>query len=100
MIIVDTALQHRADAGNPVRVGLIGAGFMGRGLAIQMLNALPGMELVAIYNRTLETAKFAYTQAGAETVKQVSSVAELESAIDQKTYAVTDDPMLICEAGY
>ncbi|NOR64597.1 MAG: hypothetical protein GQ468_01120, partial [Candidatus Scalindua sp.] len=26
MIIVDTALQHRADAGNPVRVGLIGAG--------------------------------------------------------------------------
>ena len=99
MIIVDTALQKRADEGNPIRVGLIGAGFMGRGLAIQMLNALPGMELVAIYNRTLETAKFAYTQAGAETVKQVSSVAELESAIDQKTYAITDDPMLLCEAG-
>jgi predicted homoserine dehydrogenase-like protein len=99
MIIVDAALKQRADAGNPVRVGLIGAGFMGRGLAIQMLNALPGMELVAIYNRTLETAKLAYTQAGAETVKQVSNVVELESAIDQKTYAITDDPMLICEAG-
>lgn len=99
MIIVDTALQKRADEGNPVRVGLIGAGFMGRGLAIQMLNALPGMELVAIYNRTLETAKFAYTQAGADTVKQVTSVAELEAAIDQKTYAITDDPMLLCEAG-
>jgi predicted homoserine dehydrogenase-like protein len=98
MIIVDTALQKRADENNPVRVGLIGAGFMGRGLAIQMLNALPGMELVAIYNRTLETAKFAYTQAGAETVKHVTSVAELEAAIDQKTYAITDDPMLLCEA--
>jgi len=98
MIIVDTALKQRADAGNPVRVGMIGAGFMGRGIAIQMLNALPGMELVAIYNRTLETAKFAYTQAGAESVKQVSSVAELEAAIDKKTYAVTDDPMLLCEA--
>jgi predicted homoserine dehydrogenase-like protein len=99
MIIVDTALRQRADAGNPVRVGLIGAGFMGRGLAIQMLNALPGMELVAIYNRTLETAKFAYIQAGAETVKQVTTADELESAIDKKTYAITDDPMLICEAG-
>jgi predicted homoserine dehydrogenase-like protein len=99
MIIVDAALRQRADAGNPVRVGLIGAGFMGRGLAIQMLNALPGMELVAIYNRTLETAKLAYTQAGAETVKQVSTVDELESAIDRKTYAITDDPALICEAG-
>ena len=99
MIIVDTALQKRAEEGNPVRVGLIGAGFMGRGLAIQMLNALPGMELVAIYNRTLETAKFAYTQAGAEKVKHVTSVAELEAAIDQKTYAITDDPMLLCEAG-
>jgi len=99
MIIVDTALKQRADAGRPIRVGLIGAGFMGRGIAIQMLNALPGMDLVAIYNRTLETAEFAYTQAGAETVKQVSSVAELETAIEQKTYAITDDPMLLCEAG-
>jgi len=99
MIIVDTALKQRADTGNPIRVGLIGAGFMGRGLAIQMLNALPGMEMVAIYNRTLETAKFAYTQAGAENIKQVSSVTELEAAIDQKTYAITDDPMLLCEAG-
>ncbi len=30
MIIVDRALQSRAAAGNPIKVGMIGAGFMGR----------------------------------------------------------------------
>lgn len=35
MIIVDTALKARAEAGNPVRIGMIGAGFMGRGLLIK-----------------------------------------------------------------
>ena len=34
MIIVDTALRRReAEAGNPVRVGMVGAGFMARGIA-------------------------------------------------------------------
>jgi hypothetical protein len=31
MIIVDTALQARESQGQPIRVGMIGAGFMGRG---------------------------------------------------------------------
>jgi predicted homoserine dehydrogenase-like protein len=29
MIIVDNALKAREAAGNPIRVGMIGAGFMG-----------------------------------------------------------------------
>ena len=33
MILVDTALQKRKDAGNPVRVAMIGAGFMARSIA-------------------------------------------------------------------
>ena len=32
MIIVDTALKAREEQGKPIRVGLIGAGFMGQGL--------------------------------------------------------------------
>ena len=54
MILVDTELQQRQKQGNPIRVGMIGAGFMGRGIAIQILNSTPGMDLVAIGNRTLE----------------------------------------------
>ena len=33
MIILDKALEERARADAPVRIGLVGAGFMGRGIA-------------------------------------------------------------------
>ena len=51
MIIVDTALRAREAEDKPIRVGIIGAGFMARGLANQIVNSVPGMRLVAIYNR-------------------------------------------------
>jgi hypothetical protein len=41
MILVDTALQKREDAGQPIRVGMVGAGFMGRGIALQILGSVP-----------------------------------------------------------
>ncbi len=98
MIIVDTALKAREEAGNPVKVGLIGAGFMAKGIANQIANYVPGMKLVAISNRTLEAAKQTYAQAGIEEVKVVNQVSELESAIAQGQYAVTDDATLLCQA--
>ena len=51
MILVDSALAQRAAEGRPVRVAMVGAGFMGRGLANQIINSVPGMDLVAIANR-------------------------------------------------
>lgn len=98
MIIVDTALQARAEAGNPIRVGMIGAGFMGRGIANQIVNSVPGMELVAIFNRSVDGAKRAYTEAGIEDATVVTTVGELEESIARGGYAVTDDAMLICQA--
>jgi predicted homoserine dehydrogenase-like protein len=97
VILVDTALKRRAEAGNPVRVGMIGAGFMGRGIANQIINSVPGMTLVAISNRTVSQAERAYLEAGIEAVG-VSSVKELEEAIRSGRPAVTDDPMLLCHA--
>ncbi|MEC4813801.1 MAG: Gfo/Idh/MocA family oxidoreductase [Scytonema sp. PMC 1069.18] len=98
MIIVDRALQARAEAGNPIKVGMIGAGFMGRGIANQIANSVPGMELVAIANRNVDAAKRAYSEAGIEDFKTVSTVGELEDAIANNQYAVTDDAMLLCRA--
>lgn len=98
MIIVDRALQARAEANTPIRVGLIGAGFMGRGITNQILNSVPGMELVAIFNRNLESAKRAYSEAGVEEVQEVHSVAQLEDAIASGNYAITDDPQVLCES--
>ena len=56
MIIVDNALKEREASGNPIRVGMIGAGFMARGIANQMHRYMRGMRLVAIANRSVENA--------------------------------------------
>lgn len=98
MILVDTALQERAAQGKPIRVGMVGAGFMARGIALQILSVVPGMELVAISNRRLDGARQAYAVAGVKDVITVDSVAQLEDAIRAGRYAITDNPMLLCEA--
>jgi predicted homoserine dehydrogenase-like protein len=95
MIIVDKALEERRREGNPVRVAMVGAGFMGRGIALQILSAVPGMRLVAIANRHVGKAHEAYALAGAEDVAEVQSEADLDEAIGAGRYAVTQDPMLL-----
>ena len=98
MIIIDKALERRAEEGRPIRVGLIGAGFMGRGIARQILTATKGMELVAIANRTLDGARRAYAEAGADDVEVAESVAALEAAVAGRRRVITDDALLLCTA--
>jgi predicted homoserine dehydrogenase-like protein len=99
MIIVDTALQKRLSAGNPVRVALAGAGYMGRGIALEIISAIPGLRLVAIANRNVSQAERAYREAGVQSFRSISTAAELDSAIAAGEYAVTDDPTALCQAG-
>lgn len=98
MIIVDTELKKRAAAGNPVKVALIGAGFMARGITNQIINSVPGMRLVAISNRKVERAIDAYQYAGVTDVVEVNSNAALEQAIASGKPAVTGDANLLCTA--
>ena len=98
MIIVDTALQRRAADGNPIRVAMTGAGYMGRGIALQIEKYLPGMRLVAISNRTISEAERAYQEAGIQGAKKVETARELEDALQAGLYAVTQDPAVLCEA--
>lgn len=98
MIIVDTALRRRAAEGNPIRVALVGAGFMGRGLTNQIVNSVPGMELVAIANRTLANAERAYREAGVSDWAVVNDASELDKAVANGLPAVTDDYTAVCEA--
>jgi len=98
VIIVDRALEERARNHNPVRVAMVGAGAMGRGIALQIFSAVPGMRLVAISNRHPEAARKVYAEAGARSVVSVDSVAKLEEALWREEYVVTDDPTILCEA--
>jgi predicted homoserine dehydrogenase-like protein len=99
MIIVDTALARRLAERNPVRVAMVGAGYMARGIALQILTAMPGIRLVAVSNRTLPQAQRVYREAGVEATTAVRTVAELERAIAEERYAVAEDPALLCQAG-
>lgn len=99
MIIVDSVLAKRHDANNPVRVAVVGGGYMARCVALHIVTAARGMRLVALANRTVSKAETAYREAGVSEVKRVDSVAALEQAIARNQYAVTDDAMLVCRAG-
>ncbi|MFT6642198.1 MAG: putative homoserine dehydrogenase-like protein, partial [Flavobacteriaceae bacterium] len=52
MIIVDQLLKERAASNNPIAVGMVGAGAMAGGVALQLLKYCPGFHLAAISNRT------------------------------------------------
>ena len=100
MILVDTALRRRAAEGNPVRVALVGAGFMGRGLTNQIMNSVPGMELVAIANRTVSHAERAYREAGVQEWRVIADGDELDKAVADGVPAVTDDYRAVCDASW
>jgi predicted homoserine dehydrogenase-like protein len=98
MIIVDNALKARQEQGKPIRVGMVGAGFMGQGLTNQIENSVPGMRMAAIYNRKPERAVGVYRYAGHEQVKVTASQSELDEAVRRGAPAVAEDPFLICRS--
>src|SRR5712691_10102748 len=98
MIIVDRALKAREEQGKPIRVGMIGAGFMGQGLTNQIAHSVPGMRMAAIYNRKPERALGVYRYAGCEDVRSVSSQASLDEAVRRGLPAVAEDPYTICRS--
>jgi predicted homoserine dehydrogenase-like protein len=98
MIIVDTALKAREAEGKPIRVGMLGAGFMGQGLTNQIVNSVPGMRMAAIYNRRPERAHGVYSYAGRTDIASCGTQQSLDDAIRRGQPAVAEDPMLICRS--
>jgi predicted homoserine dehydrogenase-like protein len=98
VIIVDTALRRRAEAGNPIRVALVGAGFMGRGFVNQVVNSVPGMEIAAICNRTVANAERAFTEAGVGAWEVVDDAEGLDRALARGLPVITSDHRAVCES--
>jgi predicted homoserine dehydrogenase-like protein len=98
MIIVDHALRAREEEGRPIRVGMLGAGFMAQGLTNQIRNSVPGMEVVAIYGRQLDKALGVFRYAGDAEAVVVSNLGDLEDAVRAGRPVVTEDPFLLCQS--
>lgn len=98
MFIVDTALQERHKAGKPIRVGILGSGFMARGLVNQIFNFVPGMRVAAIANRNPSKARDVYSFAGIEDSREVGTLQALEACIESGKPVYTGDGLLLCRA--
>ncbi len=98
MIIVDNALKARQEQGKPIRVGMVGAGFMGQGLTNQIENSVPGMRMAAIFNRRPDRAVGVYRYAGHEQVVTATSQAQLDEAVRRGVPAVAEEPFTICRS--
>ena len=98
MIIVDRALRAREEEGRPIRVGMLGAGFMAQGLANQVRNSVPGMEIVAIYGRRPEKALAVFGYAGDDDAVEVANLDDFEDAVRAGRSVVTEDAPLLCRS--
>ena len=76
---------------------MVGAGFMARGIARQMLRYTKGMELVAISNRHRRGRPCGVRRSRERAVVHARSVA-LDGCIARGQRAITDDPTLLCDA--
>ena len=98
MIIVDNALKALAEKGKPIRVALLGAGFMGQGLTNMIVNRVPGMRMVAIFNRRVERALQVYQYSGLTEIVEANTQAQLEDAIRSGKPAITADAFLLAKS--
>lgn len=97
MIIVDTALEQLEKKGTPIRIGMIGAGFMASGSALTINKYKNGMRLVAISNRNVEKAKTAFEKSGTTNYKTAETLIDFEKEIVNAP-VVTSDYTLLCES--
>lgn len=100
MFNFDVEMEKREKAGSPVQISIFGAGFMGRGIAHQLVHGMPGIRLAMICNRTLEKAVDAYVEAGIprDQIAEVNSASAAKTAMGEGKYCVTSNPELAATA--
>ena len=97
MLLIDAALAARVARGAaPIKIGMIGAGFMASGVLLQVNTVhRDAMRIVAVANRTPERAVAAYADAGQPDAALCNSAAALARAVEAGRPAVTEDPLLV-----
>jgi predicted homoserine dehydrogenase-like protein len=98
MIILDKALQARAEQGNPIKVAILGAGFMAQGLTNQIVNSVPGMDMVAIYSRKPQKAMHVLNYSGLKDPIEAITQTQLDDAIRKGKPVFTQDVMLLARS--
>jgi predicted homoserine dehydrogenase-like protein len=100
MLLVDRALREREAQGRPIRVGIVGAGFMSQGLTNQITHSTPAMRVVAVSNRGPERALDVLRYAGFEDARIVDTQAKLDGEVAVGRPAATADAMLLARSDF
>jgi predicted homoserine dehydrogenase-like protein len=98
MIIVDTALNDLEANGTPIRVGLVGPGFMGYAMARQLILYAKGMRLAAVSSRDPARAAKAFTDAGVAHPRLAETLDEFSDAVRRGASVFTSNWRLLCES--
>jgi predicted homoserine dehydrogenase-like protein len=98
MVIVDKALEARAEQGKPIKVAILGGGFMAQGLTNQIVNSVPAMRMVAIYSRKPQKALRVLNYSGLENPIEAVTQSQLDDAIRAGKPAFTQDVMLLARS--
>lgn len=98
MILVDNALKKREVNKKPIKVAIIGAGEMAKGIINQITKYSPGIDVAVTYNRTLDKVIKAYQEVGLEGYKIVNSSNDIEEAIKKRIPTITQNIDAVCES--
>lgn len=100
MLLVDTALRAREEQKNPIRVAIVGAGFMSQGLANQIAHSIPGMRIVAVSNRKGDRALHVLRYAGFDGALVVDTQTQLDAELEAGRPAATENAALLCRSAH
>ena len=90
--------ESAGSEGRPIRVALIGAGFMSQGLANHIVNTMTGMRMVGVYNRRVQRAFDLCEYCGVKDAVAPSRQSEVDLAIREGKTVVTEDAFLLARS--
>jgi predicted homoserine dehydrogenase-like protein len=99
MLGLNTKLKQREEQGKSIRVGLVGAGQMGKGMVSQMI-LMRGMIPSLVADINIENALESYTLAGIDkkAVVMAKNLSQVNMGIENGKYVATDNAELVAQA--
>jgi predicted homoserine dehydrogenase-like protein len=98
LFLIDNALRMREEQRKPIRVAIVGAGFMSQGLTNQIAHSTPGMRVVAVSNRKPQRALEVLRYAGFDEAIAVETQRALDAEIEADRPVATADAFLVCRS--
>jgi len=89
MIIVDRILEKRERENNPIKIGVVGAGEMSKGLVNQIFKHTPGMIISAVFNRNVSRAEDVVSYAGIEKFVETEEEDVFNDSVSKRIPVIT-----------